>query len=118
MSFAFSKLLDSIPAYFSTTVPLGYSNLRSRISDKGPKINTQDQAMRVLGIGTEVTDEGAKPVTEISLNCKTFRKICIFKQVPLSTYSQNDVLEAFRRKLKEGNSKTNTMQDVHESYQV
>ena len=31
-------------------------------NEKGPKINTQDQAMRVLGIGTEVTEEGAKRV--------------------------------------------------------
>ena len=30
--------------------------------DKGPKINTQDQAMKVLGIGTEETKEGAKRV--------------------------------------------------------
>ena len=41
-----------------------------------------------------------------------------FNQVSLSTYTQKDILEAFREKLREGNSKTNTMQDVHESYQI
>ena len=52
------------------------------------------------------------------INNKNCLKRITSHQVPLSTYSQNDILEAFRRKLKEGKSMTNTMQDVHESYQV
>ena len=42
-------------------------------------------------------------------------------QVPLSSYSQNDILEAFRKKIKEKvvtKKSTAAMQDVHESYQV
>ena len=42
-------------------------------------------------------------------------------QVPLSSYSQNDILEAFRKKIKEKvvtKKHTAAMQDVHESYQV
>ena len=45
----------------------------------------------------------------------------MFKQVPLSSYSQNDILEAFRKKIKEKvvtKKHTAAMQDVHESYQV
>ena len=42
-------------------------------------------------------------------------------QVPLSSYTQNDILEAFRKKIKEKvvtKKHTASMQDVHESYQV
>ena len=45
----------------------------------------------------------------------------MFIQVPLSSYSQSDILEAFRRKIKEKvvtKKHTAAMQDVHESYQV
>ena len=41
--------------------------------------------------------------------------------MPLSSYSQNDILEAFRKKIKEKvvtKKHTAAMQDVHESYQV
>ena len=36
----------------------------------------------------------------------------------MSAYTQKDILEAFRQKIKEGHQKTRTMQDVHESYQI
>ena len=41
--------------------------------------------------------------------------------MPLSSYTQNDILEAFRKKIKEKvvtKKHTASMQDVHESYQV
>ena len=71
--------------------------------------------MRVLGIGTAETKDGNKKVSQ-----KLQVKKCIksHSKVPLSTYTQQDILEAFRKKLQEGHEKTNKMQDVHESYQV
>ena len=74
--------------------------------------------MRILGIGSNVNEaEGAKPVDTSPNQFKPPMMI----QVPLSSYSQNDILEAFRKKIKEKvvtKKHTAAMQDVHESYQV
>ena len=37
--------------------------IRRDVAHRGPKISTQDQAMRVLGIGTEETKDGNKKVS-------------------------------------------------------
>ena len=83
-------------------------------------ICTKDQAMRVLGIGVDVSEsDGAKTVKYL---LSSYILHSSFSQIPLSSYSQNDILNAFRQKIKDKvelkKSRTMAMQDVHESYQI
>ena len=85
-------------------------------------ICTKDQAMRVLGIGVDVNEsEGAKTVIA-QLSSYKHTSLFFLYQIPLSSYSQGDILNAFRQKIKDKvelkKSRTMAMQDVHESYQI
>ena len=55
--------------------------------------------MRILGIGSQMTETGTKAV-------------------PLSKYSQNDLVTAFQKKASEAQSNSQQLKNFHESYQV
>ena len=69
------------------------------LEPKGPTIRHKDQAMRILGIGSQTTDTGTKGM-------------------PLSKYSQNDLMSAFQKKAAESQCNTQQLKNFHESYQV
>ena len=72
---------------------------RDVLEPKGPAIRHKDQAMRILGIGSQTTDTGTKGM-------------------PLSKYSQNDLMTAFQKKAAESQCNTQQLKNFHESYQV
>ena len=72
---------------------------RDALQPKGPTIRHKDQAMRILGIGSQMTETGAKAV-------------------PLSKYSQTDLVTAFQKKASEAQSNSHQLKNFHESYQV
>ena len=72
---------------------------RDILEPKGPTIRHKDQAMRILGIGSQTTDTGTKAL-------------------PLSKYSQTDLMSAFQKKATESQCNSQQLKNFHESYQV
>ena len=70
-------------------------------SEEGPVISNKEDAMKELGIEKQYLAQVAGGVTRnvkrLNQRPKTFNIVLL--QVPLSEYSERDIIEAFRKKL-------------------
>ena len=84
----------------------------------GPEINTQEEAMKTLGIEKEFPgseDSGVSIKVDLFITNKITYSLL---KIPLSKYTERDILEAFRKKLKNSAAKSSAQVVLHESYQV
>ena len=92
--------------------------LKRKTLTTGPEINTKEEAMKTLGIEKEFPgseDSGVSIKVDLFITKKYDE---YFLKIPLSKYTERDILEAFRKKLKNSAAKSSAQVILHESYQV
>ena len=78
---------------------IGFNFIFRNEDINGPCINTKDDAMKKLGIEKRFIGHSSAGVS-IKVECTVSLKIYLIMnyEVPLSTYSEKDIIEAFRKK--------------------